>query len=402
MKSILARTVRRLSYADRLVLLLWIGGLVVSAVLGYLVYWESHRYSVLLGEEYVTDEIYYVDTARRILENVIGLKLENPWPYSGDTRPDYLNLEHPPLGKYIIALSMLVCGDKPVCWRLPGNVEAGLMPVILYAGFSWGSIWAPRRIALARLAAGLASAAALAADVSVRYEGSVALLDIHQAFFAALAIAFLAAGSLRGFIISASLAGAVKYSGYFILPVVWLYIYLRVHDWVQRVKYTLASILVPILFLVALSFPLIEYVGPIEWFKQGVIGAIGWHTTSRPPGPPTSTPLGWIFNVNPFYFSYEVIIGGETTTLLHIGALLGGAAALIYYISRNSVAVGSSSYYSILGFYVLLYIIGNKTLYSFYVVQLAPAAAAVFGDLALAWLVSCNECGEGPSDPDGS
>lgn len=390
MKSILARVVRRLSYADRLVLLLWVVGLVASFIFGYLVYSESHRYSILLGEEYVTDEIYYVDTARRILENVTGIRLENSWPYSGDTRPDYLNLEHPPLGKYIIALSMLVCGDKPACWRLPGNIEAGLMPIILYLGFSWGARRAPRRTALTRLAAGLASAAALAADVSVRYEGSVALLDIHQAFFTALAIASLAAGSLEGFIIAASLAGAVKYSGYFVLPVAWLYIYLRVRDWGLRITYTLISILVPILFLLALSFPLMEYIGPIEWFKQGVIGAIGWHTTSRPPGPPTSTPLGWIFNVNPFYFSYQVIVGGETTTLLHIGSLLGGAAALVYYISRNKVAIGSSSYYSILGFYVLLYIIGNKTLYSFYVVQLAPAAAAVYGDLALAWLVSCN------------
>jgi len=330
-----------------------------------------------------------VDVARRILERVLAVNLSQPWEYSGDTKPDYLNLEHPPLGKYIIASSMLTCGDNPRCWRLPSNLEAALMPVILYLGFSVKRVLrGSRREGLLGITAGLAASAAVASDVSLRYCGAIALLDIHQAFFEAVAIAFLASGSLRGFILGYSLAGSVKYSGFFLMPVAWAWIALERWGWRRRARFFLASIVVPALVLVAVSSPLILYLGPIRWYKEAVIGALGWHTTSRPPGPPTSTPLGWILNANPFYFSYAIMIGGETTTAMHVAAIAAGAFAIVYYISRNRLPAGAASYFSILGLYILLYIIGNKTLYSFYVVQLAPAAAAVYGDIALAGLVA--------------
>jgi len=45
---------------------------------------------------------------------------------------DYLNTEHPPLGKYLIALSIILLGDHPFHWRVPSIVSGVLMILLLY------------------------------------------------------------------------------------------------------------------------------------------------------------------------------------------------------------------------------------------------------------------------------
>ncbi|MEB3851625.1 MAG: hypothetical protein LRS49_03450 [Desulfurococcales archaeon] len=382
----LADRVRRLSYADRRWLALYIVGLAVSAALGYWVYGDTRANIEALGQGYVSDEIYYVDVARRLLIDVFNVGGREWYEWSGKTGQDYYNPEHPPLGKYIIGASMLACGDKPECWRLPGAVEAGLVPVILYIGYA-----TPRRGGWGVLA-GLAAALAASSSASLRAEGAVAMLDIHQAFFSTIAVAALAAERLELSVIAVGLAGSVKYSGFFLIPALWFYAprYCKGCRLSQRLRVFLATTIIPPLVTLSLSVPIILHFG-LKWFwENSVVGALGWHTTSRPPGPPTSSPLGWMFNVNPFYFDYNTMLGGLANPILYITAIAIGAAVIVYSASRDAwPASGSASFYSSLGLYLLLYNLGalhipglhgNKTLYSFYLVQLAPLAAATFGD----------------------
>jgi predicted membrane-bound dolichyl-phosphate-mannose-protein mannosyltransferase len=293
-----------------------------------------------------------------------------------------MNPEHPPLGKYIIALSMALCGDRPVCWRLPGAVEVGLVPIMFMVGFI--SVRGDRRKKVALLLAGVVSALAFYSDLSVRYESAVAMLDIHQAFFEALSLILLFRGSILWGLVGLGLAGSVKYSGFFLLPAFWAYIGLYESSLKRRLYLFVASLVVPLSLLLLLNVPYIVHFGFNWWWENSVVGAIRWETTSRPPGPPTSTPFQWFINANPFYFNYNVMIGGVVTPSLYVGAIVLGALNIIVGIPSNRTrGVGSLAFYSIVGMYLLLYLMGNKTLYSFYVVQVAPAMALTYSDFVL-------------------
>ncbi|MCE4601831.1 MAG: glycosyltransferase family 39 protein [Desulfurococcales archaeon] len=370
-----------LSYADRS-WLLWVSILLLSvAVSSIFVYYSAsglaHLYEEL-GKEYVSDEIYYVDTARRILQNVFKVDIDY-WSYSGKTDEDYYNLEHPPLGKYIIALSMLVCGDEPLCWRLPGILEASMIPVIIALAYTG------RRPPMILAASSAAMAAG--SDYILRTAGAVAMLDIHLAFFTALTILAAARGRLGLASIMAGAAASVKMSG--VAAVLALIVYIAYAGWMsrrERIRTVVKIVLISLTVYIVMYVPLASYFGPVELVKEN-INALKWHTTSRPAdGPPTSTPTGWIFNVNPFYYSVSgALVSARLNTLIHLPALVAALIITMYHLDRGRERMVFSSilYMSIIITYYLVFVMGNRTLYSFYAVQLTPAAAGVLAEISL-------------------
>ena len=107
----------RLAEPDMLLPLLLIGAFIVRGV------WIDVPPGAL-----IFDESYYVNAARILL----GWPVEAGATYAGAAVGLDPNIEHPPLGKLLMALSMVVFGDNGLGWRLPSLVAGMLVLGALY------------------------------------------------------------------------------------------------------------------------------------------------------------------------------------------------------------------------------------------------------------------------------
>lgn len=107
------------------------------------------------------DEVHYVPAARAWLNGQL------------------LNLEHPPLGKLILAGSMRILGDNVWGWRLPGALAGA---VTLFAAMR--ALW----FASCRRFATLAYGVLLATGFMLFVQSRVAMLDMPMAMFLGIAL----------------------------------------------------------------------------------------------------------------------------------------------------------------------------------------------------------------------
>jgi predicted membrane-bound dolichyl-phosphate-mannose-protein mannosyltransferase len=377
-------TIKKISFIIGLIIVLGFSYMVGSSAYHIALTTSGGSYN----NSYISDEIYYVDSARRILVNVFGYKGQL-YPYSGETQSNYYNFEHPPLAKYIIALSMVILGDKPINWRIPSVILASLIPLILYLGLSIGNDikW----IFLSVLASLIASS-----DKILIVMGSVALLDIYAAFFLTIAIVFAFRKNLLLSAVFVGLASASKETGLFgVLALIILSFSLYGKKFLA-IKKIVEIILIVIVVILIFYIPLFYHFGVLNIIQQ-TVGGYKWDLQSRPPGPPTSTPSGWLFNVNPFVLSYSPLLEADTTPIIEVPAMVSAISifiSCILYKRNYCYRAGVVFYISIfLGFWIV-YLAGNHTLYSFYSVILTPAAAITLVeaiDMIMGGLIGKNE-----------
>ncbi len=362
----------------RLQLAVFLVGLVVvllaSARVAMVTSWyASHVSGGGYDNAYISDEIYYVDAARRILVNVFGYR--GPlFNYSGETASNYYNFEHPPLGKYIIAASMALLGDRPFSWRVPSIIMASLIPLIIYLGLSWGR---DVRWVLIGAAAGVLASA----DHILVVMGSVALLDIYAAFFLSLAIVsafrerFLLSSVFEG------LAWASKETAVPGLLAIWILIALRNPNR-KGLRLIGLTLLVTLAMFLLTYVPLFVHFGPTYVIQQA-IGGYKWDLESRPPGPPTSTPSGWFFNVDPFVLSYSPLMAASMTEAFEVPAMVSALAIFVAGIINYRSLVRAGDAFFVAEFVGLwaVYLAGNHTLYSFYSVVFTPASAVTIAEV---------------------
>jgi len=174
---------------------LW-GAAIFAASLGALLW------GIGSASEIYFDETWYVPAARA-------------WLKSGEM----LHPEHPPLGKLIIAASLWLFGDNPLGWRAMSALFGAITLVAVY-------FWTLALID--DLGAALWAAALTFVNAILFVQARIAMLDIFLMAFTSLALAFytqsvkeprpsrsllyaLASG------LSLGLAGACKWSGFFLL-----------------------------------------------------------------------------------------------------------------------------------------------------------------------------------------
>jgi predicted membrane-bound dolichyl-phosphate-mannose-protein mannosyltransferase len=273
---------------------------------------------------------------------------------------NYMNTEHPPLAKYIIGFSMLSLGDKPISWRIPSIILGTLMLVLicLIVYKLTDNLFIVFLIFLFAFV-----------DSIFMAMSSVAMLDIYAAFFLTLSAWLALRNNFFLSAVSLGLSASSKLTGVF--PVIALLIYMLVirFDVIKSFVYPL--IVSPAVY-VSVNIPLILHYGFKNWVSQVENGS-KWDITNRPTGPPVSTPWGWFYNQNPFALNFKPDVIAKVDPVIYIMALVMLVFIPYIYFKINKKYLIPTLWF-LAGFFgfVGVYLLGNKTQYSFYVITLTP------------------------------
>ncbi|MGC8953355.1 MAG: glycosyltransferase family 39 protein [Desulfurococcus sp.] len=398
--------------------------------------------SVKMGKGYVSDEVWYVGSARTILVKVFGLEPRMPEDNYGYTiiyngqidyslimriagklgvsirsdysdlkafyasgykgnltlfideikkyisvsdvipgwmMPDhnginnYINQEHPPLGKYITAAVMYLVGDQPLYWRLPVVLLGALSVILVYSSM---------RKLTGNIVVAFATSLLFMVDPLTRTLFSIVLLDGFTTFFSILSFHYAVDRKYYESLIAGIIAGLFKFTGLFtLIPLLILYLRreLRKNPSFANLAYTtivfiLAATSLFLLAFTCVSIPLIRYMGLGNWVKYSLLGSIEWHTSIKcnGPCPGSSSPWDWFLGVNGFtvYVDPTVVAMGFypfwSTVLVSLVLL----APLIIKDKRYGILwiylVG------VFTGYLIVWAMGGRSQYSFYSIQLAP------------------------------
>ena len=343
----------------------------------------------------VFDEAYYVNAARTLL----GWAVPAGAHYAGSPPGLDPNTEHPPLGKLLIAGSMLVFGDTGIGWRAPslvaGMLSLGVMFAIVRAGRE-----------SARL--GVLVVTLLAFDNLTLVHGRIATLDV-------LVLAPILVGSwlaLRG---RWALAGAAMAIGilvkltaiYGVAAVLLLYLLEEGPRWWRAKRIPLRDLRAPITF--ASIFLILAFAGlAVLDARYTTFGTpfdhlgrmVEYGANLREPATHIgfcpgvdSRPWQWLFNecqIN--YFRVDVSVhAGETIVSSHpsidfrgaMNPLLAGAIPLSFLfaawyavrggsrLARWAVAWGAANYLP----YLILALVSQRITYIYYMLPVMPAVA---------------------------
>ncbi|MCD6301564.1 MAG: glycosyltransferase family 39 protein [Staphylothermus sp.] len=289
----------------------------------------------------------------------------------------YLNLEHPPLGKYLIAISISIFGDYPLYWRIPSIITGMLIVLFTFAVI----LKLSKNYLLAIIGCLFA-----AIDPIMRALSSIALLDIYVALFTVLSLYFAISKKHKEALLSVLIGSGFKFNTLFVLiPLFLLYIRDKLKEdktILNFIYYTTRYILLASISFIAIQFiisiPLIVHLGLNTWFDQALIGSIKWHISVKCTGtgcPISSAPWDWFMGSNGFVLYYLK----NNKKLVALGFWPLWSIALSYSIILSPAYRFNKKYaYSwlfLIGVftgYLLLWIIGGRTQYSFYSVQFAP------------------------------
>ena len=144
----------------------------------------ARKYNYTCYKPYSNFDGVYYEIPRENVEKFIeevksieGVEIVKGFQYPDkENIQNYLNTEHPFLGKDIIMLGMLI-EDKPIFWRLPGLIEHAIINILVFL--------AAYKISKSYLAAFIALVFS-AFDPLLYATSLAAMLDIHVTFFTAV------------------------------------------------------------------------------------------------------------------------------------------------------------------------------------------------------------------------
>ncbi len=333
------------------------------------------------------DETHYVPAARQLLQTHFALPT--------------LNLEHPPLAKELMALSIWLFGDNPFGWRTMSALFGALALTGIY--LCGRALFDGQRAALwATAIAGL--------NQMLFVQARVAMLDIFALAFvlwglAAFMMSFREQARTRALLYAAGLcfglATACKWSGVFAwgmcLGIVGVVLVLqrwrtqfddpRPTDWYRRDLWAemrardwlLCLGLVPLAVYIAAWLPIYGFSPAALWDAQRRI--FQDNTTLATPHPYMSAWPSWPFLVRPVWFLFEKASDDRYRAVLSLGnpVILWSAIPAVLVCLRDWIATRRRDAFLILVSYAALYlawmVLPRAIGFSFYYLPAATVAS---------------------------
>ncbi len=326
---------------------------------------DNYVHKVLAGYDYTLA----VKAPRKVLAELTrNYTVVMGYPYPDwDDIANYLNLEHPPLMKYIVMITLLI-SDNPIAWKIPSLVAGSLIVFFAYliARKVFNEI------------AGLLAAIIVFIEPVTRAMSMVAMLDIYVALFSILALYFAVKSRYAYTGIMVGLAGSVKMNGFYhVLSTI-------ISAWrnrkVSNIKLLVYAIIIPLLVYIIVNIPLIIYEGGIMKWIDLQLWALSWHTQSRPPGgPPVANPWDWFLARNSFPLNYNPNLAASPSPPLML--LTIPLTIILIPLAWKEKLKGAGSilawFWVPIVMFTVLFLIGNRTQYSFYSAQVTPIAAII-------------------------
>ena len=310
-------------------------------------------------QDVMTDEVYYVNDARNIV--------------NGDGE---LRAEHPPLGQLLIAAGIAMFGDTTFGWRFFSVIfgAAGIVFFYLVCG----------RLGMSRRAS-LIATFLLAFENLTFVQASIAMLDVFSVTFmlAAFWLYLRRSYALSG--VAICLATLAKLTGGLALPVIALHWLLTRRD--RRAYFGLSMVLAPALFFTTMPFfdaIITGYpVDPIGRVKQ-LLGVSASITFNGPPHPFASRPWEWLLrpDVMPYYWDPQYV----AVISFSIGVLIIPVLIHMVWVIRQGNTVGLFCLLWFTSTYLVwipLSLITDRMSYIFY---FYPTVGAIC--LGLGWVLS--------------
>ncbi|WP_367883362.1 dolichyl-phosphate-mannose--protein mannosyltransferase [Thermococcus peptonophilus] len=267
-----------------------------------------------------------------------------------DNIQNYLNTEHPFLGKDLIMLSMLLLGDRPIAWRIPGIIEFALIELM--------AVLATYRISRSYLAS-LITLLFVALDPTLQATAITAMLDIHVAFFVSLFVLAVVYERRVLSAVSLGLAGATKLSGAFGWPIL-LWKSLKSEN--SFIRFFSKVVIIPGIAFLIPELPAIKVLGFKSWLNE-FLGSFRWHLSYKG-GHPYACPFwgGWFINYRPFPFHFNppnVFV--STDPVLLMGMVVMILALPWLYKRKPDVSGPFFIFWSMVGFFAIHYYLGGRT-----------------------------------------
>ena len=326
-----------------------------------------------LPKGYIFDEIYYAKNANSLIEHGVELDEQGGADF----------IVHPPLGKWLIGIGIKIFGNNEFGWRIiPALVgTACVILIYLIAQRLFNSIF-------------LSSTAALlmALDGLALVMSRVALLDIFLMFFILLCCYFILTNNLWLSGVAIGLAGASKWSGFFLIPLI---IALTI-NWKNLQLSSLLRRLVQFIFI-PIGVYFITWSGWIlnsnGWGRQSGgnlftslwkyhIEILNFHRELSEKHAYNANPWSWLVLGRPTSFYYESpsdcgaascaqeILAIGTPVLWWAGVFAIAVTAGLFIVSKDRIAAFILA--GIAGTYLPWFLIQGRTMFYFYAISILP------------------------------
>ena len=326
-----------------------------------------------LPKGYIFDEIYYAKNANSLIEHGVELNEQGGADF----------IVHPPLGKWLIGIGIKIFGNNEFGWRIiPALVgTACVILIYLIAQRLFNSIF-------------LSSTAALlmALDGLALVMSRVALLDIFLMFFILLCCYFILTNNLWLSGVAIGLAGASKWSGFFLIPLI---IAITI-NWKNLQLSSLLRRLVQFIFI-PIGVYFITWSGWIlnsnGWGRQSGgnlftslwkyhIEILNFHRELSEKHAYNANPWSWLVLGRPTSFYYESpsdcgavscaqeILAIGTPVLWWAGVFAIAVTAGLFIVSKDRIAAFILA--GIAGTYLPWFLIQGRTMFYFYAISILP------------------------------